>query len=510
MDTPNETTRQDRTLPFTRDIQLHIVAMMLYDQSLTLADAQKIEPEMFELQVHQDYARMILDHWKKYQHRPNADELLDSICRLIETSKIPLPPEIYADEEYARICLLENHDFAYVRDQLEPWLLYQGMSKAIVQSINQLMRTKNIRADIQDIVTKVTAAGQEPGGGRKAVLLHGVDVVPEDIEWLWHNRFPKGKLSILAGKPQEGKSFFTVMMAAHVTTGTPWPNEPHRPVKQGHVLVLQAEDGIADTWMRRFQWEGGDPAFLHFITGVRARRGERDQYFDLTRDLDLFEKALDEIGGVELAIVDPMMSYVRSKVDAKQEQEIRPMLQALMDVAAKKKVSLVGTTHLNKNEASDSLQRLMGSVAFGAAPRFVQLIGRQRGERDQRWFMVMKASSVPEPEQRMAHFGFRIEENRIQLTPDEQSPETADELLAPPVLDDAKDRRTKVGAARAYIEGLINQGIPTVLASEASRKVRGLAWSGWKGIREEYGITSTPAPNHDFIWHIPEKIVEQS
>ena len=277
-------------------------------------------------------------------------------------------------------------------------------------------------------------------------------------------------------------------------------------MKQGHVLVLQAEDGIADTWMKRFKWEGGDPAFVHFITGVRARRRDRLQYFNLAGDLDLFRNSLRDIGNVELGIVDPMMSYVSSKIDAKQEQEVRPMIQALMDMAAEEKVTIQTTTHLNKNEAADSLQRLMGSVAFGAAPRFVQLIGRQRGERDQRFFMVMKATSVPEPEQRMAHFGFRIEENHIQLTPDEQPPETADELLAPPVLDDAKDRRTKVGAARAYIEGLIKQGIPTVLASEASRKVRGLAWSGWKGVREEYGITSTPAPNHDYLWHIPEKV----
>ena len=510
MTTTAETTAQALSkLPFTEDIQRHIVAMMLYDQTCPLEEAQKIEPEYFELQHHKDLARIILGFWSKYQHRPDEDELIQSLETFRANSKKPIPLEVHYDE-YIRLSELQGKDFSFVRDQLEPWLQERTMEKALLRGIHLLKEKR----DYDGIAKVVSEAAKGPGGERKAILLHGVDVVLEDIEWLWYNRIPRKKLSILAGKPQEGKSFFTVMMAAHITTGTPFPNEPHRPVKQGHVLVLQAEDGIADTWMKRFLWEKGDPAFLHFITGVRAKRRDRLQYFNLAGDLDLFQNAVREIGKgkvkVELGIVDPMMSYVGSKVDAKAEQEVRPMIQALMDLAAEEKVTIQATTHLNKNEAADSLQRLMGSVAFGAAPRFVQLIGRQRGERDQRFFMVMKASSVPEPEQRMAHFGFRIEENHIQLTPTEQPPETADELLAPPVLDDAKDRRTKVGAARAYIDGLIKQGIPTVLASEAKRKVRDLAWSGWKGVREEYGIVSEPVGGHDFLWHIPEKVVEQN
>lgn len=502
------------TKEFTEEIQQRIVEMLFYDHEAFLKVNDIIKPEYFESPVLADLTKIILDYHDKYPEKfIDIEELTQELDVHLDTSKKPLPREVY-QEQFVKL-LTEGASqsveyggkgFQYVLDQVISWSQYQSVKMAILKSIDLLQKKK----DYPGILREIKDAVEGAGGCRKAVILNGSDVVLEDIEWLWHNRIPKNKLSILAGKPQEGKSWFTVMMAAHITSGTPFPNESHRPVKQGHVLVLQAEDGIADTWMKRFLWEGGKPEFLHFITGVRAKRKDRLQYFNLAGDLDLFQNSVREIGHVELAIVDPMMSYVGSKVDAKAEQEVRPMIQALMDLAAEEKVTIQATTHLNKNEAADSLQRLMGSVAFGAAPRFVQLIGRQRGERDQRFFMVMKATSVPEPEQRMAHFGFRIEENHIQLTPAEQPPENADELLAPPVMDDAKDRRTKVGAARAYIEDLIKRGIPTVLASEAKRKVRDLAWSGWKGVREEYGIVSEPVGGHDFLWHIPEKIVEQN
>ena len=40
------------------------------------------------------------------------------------------------------------------------------------------------------------------------------DVEPEELEWLWPDRIPLGKLTLLAGDPGLGKSFVTCDMAA--------------------------------------------------------------------------------------------------------------------------------------------------------------------------------------------------------------------------------------------------------------------------------------------------------
>ena len=51
------------------------------------------------------------------------------------------------------------------------------------------------------------------------------DVESKKIEWLWKYRFPKGKLSILAGDPGLGKSQLSLWMAATISNGSNWPME---------------------------------------------------------------------------------------------------------------------------------------------------------------------------------------------------------------------------------------------------------------------------------------------
>ncbi len=43
------------------------------------------------------------------------------------------------------------------------------------------------------------------------------DVEPEQVEWLWPGRIPLGKLTILEGDPDKGKSVMTLDFAARVT-----------------------------------------------------------------------------------------------------------------------------------------------------------------------------------------------------------------------------------------------------------------------------------------------------
>src|SRR6056300_1047634 len=51
------------------------------------------------------------------------------------------------------------------------------------------------------------------------------NVTPQKVEWLWLNRFPLGKLSIISGDPGLGKSMLTSYLATRVTQGKPFPDE---------------------------------------------------------------------------------------------------------------------------------------------------------------------------------------------------------------------------------------------------------------------------------------------
>jgi len=72
------------------------------------------------------------------------------------------------------------------------------------------------------------------------------DVQPERVSWLWPGRIPAGKLVTLDGDPSLGKSTLSLAFAAIVTTGGTWPdNSPCN--FPGDVILLSAEDGLADT-----------------------------------------------------------------------------------------------------------------------------------------------------------------------------------------------------------------------------------------------------------------------
>ncbi|WP_347246397.1 AAA family ATPase, partial [Thermogutta sp.] len=95
------------------------------------------------------------------------------------------------------------------------------------------------------------------------------DVQPVPVEWLWPKRIPMGRITLLVGKPGEGKSFLTCDFAARITTGTPWPDGS--PCPKGSVLMLTLEDDPADTIRPRLDAMHADVGRVHVLRGLTYR-----------------------------------------------------------------------------------------------------------------------------------------------------------------------------------------------------------------------------------------------
>ena len=117
-----------------------------------------------------------------------------------------------------------------------------------------------------------------------------------------------GKLSVIAGHPGLGKSQLTCAMAAAVTNGGPWPNSEGR-APRGGVLMLSAEDDVADTIRPRLEAAGAAVAHVHVLEAVRTGDGAR-RGFDLSRDVARLEEALAEVRDVRLVVIDPLTAYL--------------------------------------------------------------------------------------------------------------------------------------------------------------------------------------------------------
>lgn len=222
---------------------------------------------------------------------------------------------------------------------------------------------------------KAKASASETQSGMAIVRV--ADVEGKKVDWLWPGRIARGKLTILAGMPDVNKSTMTLDLSARVTTGGLLPaGEGHAPL--GSVIILTAEDDVADTVRPRLEVAGADLARVHVIVAIKAANGNGPRSFDLSQDIGRLEKAIGEIGDVLLVVIDPISAYMGKpgKLDSYRSTDVRATLAPLQETAARCGVAVIGIDHLNKSGRAQAMLRVLGSIAFVAAARAVYVIVR--------------------------------------------------------------------------------------------------------------------------------------
>lgn len=217
-------------------------------------------------------------------------------------------------------------------------------------------------------------AKDDPGGfrttgGEYALtvdLLRASDIAPEPVSWIWNGWLASGKMHILGGAPGTGKTTIALALAATVSCGGRWPDGSH--AEAGKVVIWSGEDDPADTLIPRLILSGASLDRVYFIADVRE--GNEQRPFDPARDIEPLRRKLLEVGDVRLLIVDPIVSAISG--DSHKNSEVRRGLQPLVDLSMSMCCALLGITHFSKGTGGrDPVERLTGSLAFGAVPRVV-------------------------------------------------------------------------------------------------------------------------------------------
>ena len=258
----------------------------------------------------------------------------------------------------------------------------------------------------------------------EAVTVRLSDVEEQEVEWLWTNRIPIGKLTLLAGDPGLGKSFVTVDMAARVSTGASWPDCSAESQPVGSVVLFNCEDDIADTVLPRLIRAGGDPSKVIALQGVRITDGEgqqRQRGFSLDRDLPALIEVLKSNPDARLVVIDPVSAYC-GQTDSHNNTDVRGMLAPLAELASHHRVAIVMVTHLAKGKGNKSVYRAMGSLAFAAAARAVWYVAKDHGDDSRRLILMAKMNVCQES----AGVAYRLsdgavcwDEVPVQMTADE-------------------------------------------------------------------------------------------
>jgi hypothetical protein len=198
-------------------------------------------------------------------------------------------------------------------------------------------------------------------------LIDGDSVVPEAVDWIWPNWLARRKLHVLAGMPGTGKTTIALTLAACVTTGRPFPDGICP--EAADVLVWSGEDDPADTLVPRLLAAGADMARVKFVGDVTGQDRKRRQ-FDPALDLRMLATALGHSRGIRLIVIDPLVAAIAN--DSHKNAEVRRGLAPLVDLAIRCNAALLGITHYSKStQGREPLERVTGSLAFGAVPRLV-------------------------------------------------------------------------------------------------------------------------------------------
>jgi putative DNA primase/helicase len=344
-------------------------------------------------------------------------------------------------------------------------------------------------------------------------LLRGSDVKPEAVSWLWPGWLAAGKMHVLGGAPGTGKTTISMALAATVTTGGRWPDVSHSPV--GNVVIWSGEDDPADTLVPRLALSGADLSRVYFIADVFDGNGRRS--FDPARDMEPLRRKLIEVGGVRLLIVDPIVSAVMG--DSHKNAEVRRSLQPLVDLAASMRCALLGITHFSKGTGGrDPVERLTGSLAFGALARVVMVAAKQQEEGEDghtvRLFCRAKSNIGPDD----GGFEYDLHQAELKTHPgifassvlwgDAVEGAARDLLATADATGDDGEGGTLADAKRFLSDLLADGPLPTK-AIKADVDGAGYSWATIRRAQKALGIESTKeggqfgATKQQWLWRLP-------
>lgn len=221
-------------------------------------------------------------------------------------------------------------------------------------------------------------------------LLQASECEPRASEWLWHHWLPAKAITILAGAPGAGKTTVALQFASIVSNGDIWPDDSQSGSGQ-NVVIWSGEDCIATTLILRLIAARANLSRVHFVTSTQEQGRLRE--FDPARDIRQLTLKISEIGGAALVIVDPLISTVSG--DAHRANDVRRDLSDLV-VLGRSGPAVVGISHFSKGtRGSNTLDRLIGSQAFGALARVVLVAAKRQGQ-DERVLLRAKNNIGPD------------------------------------------------------------------------------------------------------------------
>jgi hypothetical protein len=173
-----------------------------------------------------------------------------------------------------------------------------------------------------------------------------------------------------------------------MTVGGETPDRQHH-IEPGSVVLLTAEDGLADTVRPRIDAQGGDASIVHVLDGIVDQDGH-ERLPSLLEDIDSIEQVVNA-NSAHLVIIDPLNAYI-GRTDSHNDAQIRRALTPLAKMAERTGAAVLVVMHLNQATLQPALYRVQGSIGYVGAARSVLLVVRDKTDPAMRVIVPIKSN----------------------------------------------------------------------------------------------------------------------
>jgi len=313
------------------------------------------------------------------------------------------------------------------------------------------------------------------------------EIKEEKVDFLTFPYIPLGKLSLITGDPNVGKTHIALAIAAAVTTGEPLPWEPEQSRREpSNVIFESMEDGYGDTIKPRLMRLGADCERVHVInSGAHP----------LTLDDPRIERAIIKTGA-KMVIFDPLTAYCNG-FEASSSGGIRPILTRLADVAAQTNCAIVCICHLNKS-GGKSQYRTLGSIDISAIARSVLTVGKLPDDEEIRCFVHGKSNLTAPGASQVFAFGG---DSRLEWLGD--YPITLDELLDGKMNPKKQPKQpSQLEIAEQFIKTALNSGVTASVEIKTLAEGAGISKNTLDRAKSSLGVKSVKQGDN-WRWEMP-------
>jgi putative DNA primase/helicase len=235
------------------------------------------------------------------------------------------------------------------------------------------------------------------GGSRLGLVTTRLSTLrAKPVKWLVHKRIPLGKLVLLAGDGGNGKTVWTLALAADGSRGRAALGLKYDPPGPFDTLLISCEDDFEDTVVPRLLAAGADLDRIHRVDGVDTEDGKPAPFCLL--HYEQMRVALEANPDIRLVIIDPAGAYVgRSGVNDHKDSELQALLGPMAELAAEKGVTIILVKHLNKGVGIKAVQRVTGGIAYVNTVRSGFLVAPSDDDPEVKLLLPLKTNLRKQP-----------------------------------------------------------------------------------------------------------------